>query len=320
MKITTQVAISVASIVVLFSSSTFAQSESLGDTSTTSIRFDNCVVQLIQDIDVPALENGQIKEIHVKPGAGVREGQSIAQLDDSRSRRALDEANLRHQIAETQADDETKVEAARRRAELAQVESDKLSRLQASGSASVHEAERARVEKALYILQYQGAKKEKELAALEAAAEMVTVQASQDSINRHNLKSPVSGIVSSLDRDKGEWVNAGDTVLKIARMDRLRVVVMVSAVDYAPHEVANRRVTVTAVLARGQEIQLPGSVVFVDQEINQGNSYVVWAEFENRLVPGSDNLWLLQPGVNVSTEIHMDQPIVQSASASSLNR
>ncbi len=276
---------------------------------------DKCAVQLIQDIELPALESGKITEILVKPGYRVTPDMHLVQMDDMRAQRMKEEATHRHQIANDRANDETDVRTAEKRYELAYEEYDKMKRLRKTGSMSEQQAERAKVSAEIAWFEHQGAIKRKDLAAVEAAAEMVTLHAAEDSINRHALKSPIDGVVYEVHKDAGEWVTAGETVMKIAQMDRLRIPVRIDGSRIDPHELKRRKVTATYFMANGREITFNGSIVFVDVKKRMGNKYMVWAEVENRFVDNDNENWLLQPGCEVAVCIHLDQPVAKSASS-----
>lgn len=292
-----------------------SQLKPLQSDSAATLNLQACDVLLIEDIDLPALESGQIKEMNVKPGNSVKANQSVAQMNDQRAQRAFDEATLRFQIADQRANDGTEIETAYKRYQLASIEHDKAEKLSRNKSVSEHEANRAKFSKEVSQLEYEGAKKARELAVIEAAAEMVTVKASEDSIERHKIKSPIDGQVFEVFRDAGEWVTAGETVMRIARMDRLRIVSIVEGTDHDPHEIADRPVTVTLELARGRQVEFTGKVVFVLFERRGGGKYHVWAEVDNRTESDSADHWMLQPGAIVGMQIHLGQPPVQSAFA-----
>ncbi len=290
-------------------------SEPFPSDSADTLRLQECTAHLIEDIDLPALESGQIKEMNVKPGSSVKKEQSVAQMNDQRAKRAFEEATLRFQIADERANDSTEIETAYKRYQLAWIEHTKSEKLRRSGSVSEHEANRAKFSAEVAQLEYEGAKKARDLAAKEAAAEMVTVKASEDSIARHQITSPIDGQVFEVFREAGEWVTAGETVMRIARMDRLRVIGIVKGIAHDPHEIADRPVTVTLELARGRQVELTGKVVFVDFERRSGDQYLVRAEVDNRAEEGSADHWALQPGAKVGMQIHLGQPPVQSAFA-----
>ena len=112
-----------------------------------------------------------------------------------------------------------------------------------------------------------------------------------------------------LKREAGEWVTAGETVMRIARMDRLRIPGIINGDEHDPHEIDGRPVTVTLQLARGRSVQFNGSIVFASVEKRIGNKFMVWAEVDNRHHEGSGRHWMLQPGSVV------DKPPIQAAYA-----
>ena len=108
-------------------------------------------------------------------------------------------------------------------------------------------------------------------------------------------------------REAGEWVNAGDKVLRIVQMDRLRVEGLLDTARYNPHEVEGRLVTVTVTMARGEKVEFKGYIVFVGLEKRAGNRVTVRAEVENRT---ANNRWLLMPGTDVAMRIHLGSPVI----------
>ena len=75
----------------------------------------------------------------------------------------------------------------------------------------------------------------------------------------------------------------GEPLLRLVRMDRLRVAGHVNAAHYGPHEVAGRAVSIRARLERGRDERFTGKITFVHPEQN-GGDYLVWAEVDNRTI------------------------------------
>ena len=285
--------------------------------STSSSRYydhERCTVQLIGDLEVPALETGPIKKILVKQGQAVNSQDVLVQLDDNRSRLAEEEAMMRHQVARERATDMTEMNTASKRYQLSAAEYSKSAKLRQSGSVSGHAANRARYSMEVAQLEYQGASNARKMAAGDARVEMVRVKASRASIERHKIKSPVIGNVVEIMREEGEWVTAGDTIMRIARMDRLKVPAFIDGKLYDTHEIDGRPVTVTLKLARDREVEFSGKVVHAEIERRQGNLYRVWAEIDNKMFDGNTGHWMLQPSSVVSMRIHLEDPPLQSAS------
>jgi CRISPR/Cas system CMR-associated protein Cmr3 (group 5 of RAMP superfamily) len=102
-------------------------------------------------------------------------------------------------------------------------------------------------------------------------------------------------------KEPGEWVAAGDTVLRVARMNKLKATGLVDATLYSAQQIANRNVVITIQLAREQTTQLPGKIVYIDYERKEGGKkFQVWAEIDNQQVDGQ---WVLNPDDYVSMRI-----------------
>ena len=263
-----------------------------------------CGVQLIEDVDVPALESGQLVLVNSRVGQLIKLGEILAQINDQMPRRALEEATFKHQIANEKANDVTDIESAEKKLALATKELERNASLRPNGSVSEFEYQRTRYTKDIAQLEFAAANRDKRLAAVEAQSEMVKVNAANDSIARHLLTSPFDGNVLEVHKHPGEWVNAGETVLRIARMDKLRVIGNVDAFSHDPHEMDGKRVTVSVELARKRIVELTGKIVYASLERNlgAGTTYAVWAEVDNQMENGH---WLLQPDAKVTLRIFL---------------
>ena len=128
------------------------------------------------------------------------------------------------------------------------------------------------------------------------------VEAAEASIERRKIKAPLDGIVTNVYRHVGEWVAPGDPVVKIVRVNRLRIEGFLNAADYDPPEIEGRAVTVEVELAHGRKVKFPGKVVFVSPLVMAGGEYRVFAEVNNRQENGQ---WVLRPGLFATMNIHL---------------
>ncbi len=278
-----------------------AQPPQTSQDSNGAVTVHNCGVQLIEDIDLPAREAGQLVEVRVHEGDMVKRDQLVARIDDTLARRSLEESTFRHQMSSSKANDTTEIDSARRLLEYAEDRYQKSRALYIKGNESEAKYNEALTNLEIQRLKLASAENERKIAAIDAQAEMVKVNAAQDSIQRHALMSPVNGVVFEVAKQGSEWVNAGEKVLRIARMDRLRVIGRVDHTRFDPSQVANRRVTATATLANGRQVEFSGQVVFVALEKVGSEEHEVWAEVDNRI---ENDFWQLLPGSNVSLTIH----------------
>ena len=118
------------------------------------------------------------------------------------------------------------------------------------------------------------------------------------------IHAPFDGVVVNTYRQKSEWVNPGEPILKLVRFDRLHVEGFASADQYDGGELLGKEVIVKVQRARGREVSKRGRVVYVDPRILSDGSYVVRAEVENELEGDS---WLIQPGLKASMTILLNE-------------
>ncbi len=264
----------------------------------------SCAVTLIKEIEIPAQEAGKLTEILVKENEAVESNQLIAKMDDQQSKRMFDLTTLKHNMAKQKASDPNEVNAAQARQELTKSEFETISRLYGKRSTTRKEFDRAKLSKEIAQFEYLAAKNSVLINEMNADSELVNVKAAEDSINRHQLKSPISGHVLNIDKQAGEWVNAGETVMTIAPMNRLLIKTNIDARVYNPSDLAGRKVSVTLEMAKGRKVQFQGEVKRTALEISGIGFpvFLVYAEIENQFENGQ---WLLLPGSQVSMNIHL---------------
>ncbi len=264
-----------------------------------------CGVKLIEDIEVPALVSGQLISVNVVPGKAISENDELGKIDDQLAQRSLAESLLRKEIAHFKATDESAIKVAEKTREFHSEAFKKTANLYQKGSSTQQDYTRDRLSLEIAEEELLKAENQRKQAEIETSAEGVKVDAARDNILRHTLRSTVNGNVLELIKHRGEWVNAGETVMRVARMDRLRVTGIVDGEKYDPREVANKLVTVTVSLARGRKVELQGKIVYVALEQSGGkNEYEVWAEIENQHEEGH---WVLQSSSYVEMRVHLNK-------------
>ncbi len=277
-------------------------------------RISPCTVQFIDDIELPALESGQIKQLLVKEGDLVRAGSKVGQIDDQLYQRMKEQAQLRLEIAVQNAEDETSISTAYNEIEIAGIELKRMTNLASKGSRASSDKEKAEFDFKLAMLKKQAAENQQKSALGESRVERSKLNEAEDRIQRHELKSTSEFDTNVIEifRDPLEWVNAGEPVMRLGRMDRLWVNGVINTDDFNAHEIINQPVTVTLQLARGEEAQFKGKIVYVGLERQHSDKLMVKAEIENRPIGGH---WVLQPNSTVEMTIHVSADSSTAAEA-----
>jgi multidrug resistance efflux pump len=280
---------------------------STANANTGEVQLSRCLVSLIEDVQVPALEAGPLAEVHVGEGALVRQGERLATIDDRHAQLQKLAAERERDAARARADNDIEVQYSQAAFEVADAELRQNEEInaRAPGSVPVAELRRLKLTRRRAELQIDKSRLDQQLAGMTAAAQQVAVDVADESIRRRQIDSPIDGMVVALLHRRGEWVSAGEPVARVVRIDRMWVEGFLSAADFDPAQIDGQAVEVRFDLARQRTAQLPGKVVFVSPLVQAGNKFRVRAEVVNRMEQGQ---WLLRPGTEVDMTISLGPP------------
>lgn len=256
------------------------------------------LVTLIEQVDVPAQEAGALTRLMVKEGGLVRTGELLAQVDDEEARLAVAKAKMEFEIARAEAANDLKVRIAQKASEVAQTE---LKRARESvkaypKSVSATELDRLSLTADKTLFEVDQAKHERGIARLTQGLKENEVQQAQRKLIRRQVLAPLDGMVVQTHRHVGEWVEPGEKVIRLVRLDRLRVEGFLNA-GAVGGRLAGSRVRLIVDLPGKPNSTFDGAITFISPEINPVNGQIrVWAEVENKglqLRPGQRGTLLL---------------------------
>ena len=196
---------------------------------------------------------GAVREIHVQRGQYVMANTPLVDLDasDAQAERSTAEARIAQTKAELEtlskggraadlAEISSSLDRARLDLETAQKEYAALSRLQKQQAATQQEvtAAKEKVERAQLQIQSLEAKKSALVAAPDRASAQARLQDAEaalrladDHIRQSVVRAPIDGFVYQFDLKPGAFLNAGDSVALIGRLERVHVNVYVDEQD-----------------------------------------------------------------------------------------
>lgn len=265
----------------------------------------DCLVSLIEEAQVAAQEEGELLEVIVRDGQQVSAKEVLARIDDKIAKLELGVRETELKVAEKRAEDTVSIDYARAASKV--YEADYWRKIESNkrvpGSVPKAEVELANLQYEQYRLQTEKSEFEMEIAKLEVNVSKAQVEAATERIVRREIKAPWDGIVDEVFRHTGDWVKPGDPVLRLVRMDNLRIKCYLSAEQYAPDEVMGRPVTVEVALAHGVTAQFKGKIAGVSPLVEANNQFLVWAEVENQKRNG---YWILRAGMMAKMTINMD--------------
>jgi RND family efflux transporter MFP subunit len=266
------------------------------------VQLTHCLVSLIEDVQVPAREAGALMKVNVVEGQHVTQGQLLAQIDDQQPRLDKMAAELERDAALAKAQDDIEVRYSEAAFAVAGAELERAQAIErkSPGGVTQQEIQKLQLAKQRDELQIERSKLEMRVARMNADVHQAAVKSADNAVGRRQILSPLAGVVVTIFHEQGEWVAAGEPVLQVIRIDRLRVEGFLSAHEVGPDEVANRPVTVDVQIAGGRTARFSGKIVFISPLLQAGDKYRVRAEVENRTESGTP---LLRPGMTATMTI-----------------
>lgn len=269
------------------------------DAKVESVEIPSAVIKIAEEVAVPASEPGVLVRLEIKEGQLVSQGDLLAQILDSDVRLSVEKAKLEAEIAFRQMNNDVDVRFAKKSIEVAKAELARSLETNAKYPKTVSntdlDRQRLLVEKG--ELEVKQAEHDREIAALTRDVRDNEHRASLEQLARRTIAAPLAGMVVEVHRRRGEWVQPGETVARIVRMDRLRAEGFLAA-KHARLDLVGSKVKLKVVALDGKELEFHGQIVFVSPEIDPINSQVrVWAEVENselKLRPGMTAAMLVE--------------------------
>ncbi len=258
-----------------------------------------CYLGAINDVPLAADEVGKLVKVFVEDGDSVAAGDVVAQIDDNDAVMARDVAQYKYVGAVKQATSDVSVQAAKKAQAFARASYDLILKAneRKAGAYTEIEVERAKLDWERAGLQIDLAQHEMEVARAEAWASNAQLKQAEAMIERRKLKSPFAGVVNQVVREAGEWVNAGEPVVHLVQMDRLRVHGRIDADRYDWKDIRNRPVEITVDLPGGGTHVVNSQIGFASQVVEDDGAFRVWAEVENTQV---GDQWLMGPGLGAT--------------------
>ena len=268
-----------------------------------------CILRAVEQVDLAVGEPGILNEINAKEGDQVSKDQLLLKVDDTKEQADLLVAQAKLKAAAEKAADEVNIKYAIESEKVAKSTYDRnvYSNKLVPGSIPIVQLLELELKVTESTLAIEKARREKVIAGFEAGVAEAEVKAATLAVNKHEVKSPIEGVVTDVRKHSGEWVQPSDAVLKIVRLNRIWVEGRVKATEYAPADLQRCDATVDVELKSHQPIQVKGKVVFVKPIAETGDSFLVRVEIENRKVGDS---WVLCPGLPATMTIQVNPAII----------
>lgn len=249
------------------------------------------ILTVSETVKIPAPAEGVLRELAVHEGMLLQQGAAIGEVDSREQQLDVEIIRQDLAIARSESESDVRVRLAQKENKVAEAELLRATSINAElpNTVSTKEVERLRLTMEKSELEIEFANFERDLLAAKLGRIGADLRAAQHKVERMRVAAPIAGVVAELYCHAGEWVNAGDPIARLVRVDRLRVEGFVGIED-ALSGLVNRPVVVEASLPGGETLQAKGRVVFISPEAEPVDAKVrFWAEVDNsamQLRPG----------------------------------
>jgi multidrug resistance efflux pump len=219
------------------------------------ISLPSCLLALDEEAQIPGQEPGILDKVYVVEGQQVTQDTELAQIDDVIPKLQKLVASYKLNVAKEQARDDIDRQFAEASARVAKAEYDQGIEANTIVAHTVPRAELRRrlLEWHKMELSIKKADKDLRVNALQAEVAQGELDAAEAMIKRRKLVAPFDAIVVELTKHRGEWVQAGEPVMRLVRIDRLRVDGMLEAKNYHQADIVGRPVEVVVTLPNNRK-------------------------------------------------------------------
>jgi multidrug efflux pump subunit AcrA (membrane-fusion protein) len=296
--------------------SSTSTSSQLPSSSKRIIEVPDGLVALIQDVRVPAQEAGRLMKVHVKGGETVEEGFVLVEIDnrDTLAKQKIAQAEL--DVATVQANSDAEKEVAEKAIELSKIEHEINVDLRSKNPGSVSDSEfrKSKFQWDRAIAQLRVAVDDQVVAQLTTKVKEAQLEATANELARRQIVAPFKGEVNEVFRQVGEWVQPGEPVAHLVRLDKVRVKGMVYAKLASPIEVLGKPVEIVVLTAGDKERTVKGRIDFASSVIDgtgQHRAFRVWADVDNEKFVDpftKKEAWAIQSGSSARIVIDLTPP------------
>jgi len=262
------------------------------------------VLSFVHDVKVVAQADGVIQEFHVDEGSIVEKDSIIVEIDNRLAKAEQEIAQRELESAMLKAEDESQIKFSMASEEVARSDFARIEELYRQEVSTIDEYERKRLELIKSGFQIDVSKREQKINQAAVGVNQAKWNAAGVQVELRTIRAPFSGIVAKTDRERFEWVKAGDEILRLVALDSFRVKGRVRIVD-SPNILDKAPARVFIQIRPGQIETVDGVVGFVEPEtsgaVDGRNEYAVWVEIPNRVVNGQ---YLFRGKMDATVEIY----------------
>ncbi|MEM6690093.1 MAG: HlyD family efflux transporter periplasmic adaptor subunit [Planctomycetota bacterium] len=290
------------------------------DSHGQTIVAQQCLITFAEKVEVPARHAGLVASVKVDVGDEVVAGTSLGRLNDTLTQKRYSVARTQAVAAKEESEDTTEEEFAKATLrELEQEYQDTAKLRDDNGSiVSQRELDRLKLSVERAKLEITRAQRRQRSAILSSEVRIAELATIHEQLKQHDFICPIDGVVLETNRRVGEWVSAGQAVIEVGKLSRVKLNAIVPASELMElTSISGALISVTVRLSGGGDTSptLKGRLLSVDPQMLTGDRVRVHCEILNQRSGDSLQPWILYPGVPASLYLSSSPPQVGQRSA-----
>ncbi len=287
-------------LAIAATSPSFAQQAAVAKQTHT---VENCVVQYINKVDVPARAEGTLTVLKVDEGLTVAKDEVLAVIDDTAAKINVALKQAEEKEAVLNATNEVNLNDAKNSEELAKAEAEAYEELRRERAIPYWELEKKKLEAERALLRIDLAEMQQSIAQVQAFGKRQELALAEYELKRRQVLAAWDGFIESRRAQLGEWVQPGTPILTLIQMNKLRVEGDIDAL-------ASRKIVKgTKVEVRifdkdesssSEQKPIEGTLGYVSMEIDLNGRHRVWVEIDN---VKDEGVWRYKPGMTADITI-----------------
>ena len=265
------------------------------------------ILSFVNDIKVVAQADGIVLDILVDEGTMVSKDTVMIQIDNRLANAEKDIATRELESARLKAEDDSQIKFSEASFDVSSSVFNRSQELYAKVAESLDDLEKKRLEKIKAGFQIDVSKREQKINEAAVGVNEAKLNASLVQLELRTIKAPFSGVVASVQKERFDWVKAGEEILRLVSLEKFRVKGTVRLTE-SPNTLEGARAKVIVPVGAGKVEEIQGVVGYVSPESqgtgarNDGtHEYAVWVEIPNKQVAGK---YLFRGAMDAVVEIY----------------
>lgn len=259
------------------------------------------IVTFPDDITVNATAEGTILKLLVDDGTVIEAGKPMIEIDSRLAEKEVVVSEKELKAATLKADDDSNVKYSEAAKDVAMQDVEISKELLKSRAEGIMEGRKKELEFKKASLQVTVSTIEKERDHADVGVKTAKLEAARVQLELRRINAQRTGVVNQVVKRQFSYVRAGEPILNLTSMEKIRVAGTTNKLTESPHLLLNAPARVTIKYAEGKSETVDGTISYVSPKSDGPNQYKFHVDLPNRLTP--DGQYLFRDGMVADIEV-----------------